>query len=480
MKKLSLEAFMDACGGHGPLCLEVASPNVPVPFRQVLNQPFALLGRHERADVCLRDPLVSKRHALVQLIAGRFFCLDLGSRTGTHWDAGGHVRGWLSCQAPFRVGPYRLWLTAEDAASALGTADTPDAWDPFAKGSLNRYGFPSVVLDISNNGKTLRRWRMNRVVAIVGTAETCKVRLRGHGISRFHCALVCTPAGVWVIDLQRLQGVQINGMPVNHSLLEEGDQLELGNFTICVRYDCAAAESTPVEGSEGTAEGLQLADRPGRESGNEIVPGFGGAMKGLTPWGSAGPSDVDLLAASVGSLPAEAWNAEMLPSLLRQFGQMQHRMFDQSLFMMFQMFRTMHGEHVGALREELQRLDELNRELHTLLMQRLNGPAPSLLSASAAQSAVSAVPAAREQQPDRATPAAAAHRQTTPMSAAPQATAAVPDEGAGSNPDKTASASRPAAAAAEDIHLLLCKRMEEIEKERQGVWERIIGRLRKN
>src|SRR5258708_19011759 len=129
MKQLSLEAFVDACGGGGPLQLDVTPPDGRGPVRQVLHQPFALLGRHERADVCLQDAGVSRRHALVQMIAGRFYCLDLGSRSGTHWDGEGHAHRWISRKAPFRVGPYRLWLAGE-SPDYLPAA--PNSLDPCA------------------------------------------------------------------------------------------------------------------------------------------------------------------------------------------------------------------------------------------------------------------------------------------------------------------------------------------------------------
>src|SRR5260370_34642064 len=163
MKQLPLEAFLDACGGSEPLRLDVSPPDGGGPVRQVLHQPFALLGRHERADVCLQGSGVSRRHALVQMIAGRFYCLDLGSRTGTHWDGAGQGHGWLPAQTPFRVGPYRLWL-AEGTSDS--TAVAADGWDPFARGSITKQALPSITLRISNNGTTVCRWRMNRVLAI--------------------------------------------------------------------------------------------------------------------------------------------------------------------------------------------------------------------------------------------------------------------------------------------------------------------------
>ncbi len=177
---------------------------------------------------------------LVQVIGGRTFCLDLGSRAGTHWE-GGKGRGWLPGGAPFHVGPYQLCLAQADADSI---ACPPDGWDPLARGSLSRYALPAITLHILNHGTTVFRWPMNRVLAVVGNGDECKVRLRGPGVSKYHCALVCTPLGVWAVDLQRRGGIAINGTLVSHALLEDGDRMQLGSFTLCV--ECAAAPAPPV------------------------------------------------------------------------------------------------------------------------------------------------------------------------------------------------------------------------------------------
>lgn len=474
MKKQSLEAFLDACGGHGPLHLDVTPPTGGSAVRQVLHQPFALLGRHERADVCLQDSGVSRRHALVQMIAGRFYCLDLGSRTGTHWDGKGQSHGWLPGQVPFRVGPYRLWLAGDGPDSALGA---PDGWDPFARGSLTKHALPSVTLNISNNGTSVSRWRMNRVLALVGDDETCKVRLRGPGVSNFHCGLVCTPAGVWVIDLQRHGGVSVNRTPVMHSLLEDGDQLQIGSFTISVGYDSAGV----LAQSESTGEAALLLGHASRPSQQNLLGNLG-ATHSLNPWRDPG----SLMAppspgSNIGAVSGEAVSTDLLSGIMRQLSQSQHQMFDQSLVMMFQMFRAMHVEQVGILREELGRLDALNQELQDLLAERLKSvPAP-----------IAALPPATEAERTSATrPPASAVRPTPvpttkqPVSQDPASVAGAPPAPRGpavppSPPAKTVPGAKPTAPAGEDVHIWLCQRMEAIQQERQGIWERIVGVLKK-
>jgi hypothetical protein len=294
---------------------------------------------------------------------------------------------------------------------------------------------------------------MNRVLTLVGSGHICKVRLRGPEVSRFHCGLVSTPAGVWVIDLKRRGGVDVNGLPVGHALLEDGDQLHAGSFTICLSYDSPLARM-PAPGLAANS----VADAGDRRTGNDLLTcsirastglGLSQDPKSLLVPPSAPPS----VAGQTGALSGETCSADLVSSLLRQFSQTQHQMFDQSLVMMFQMFRAMHVEQVGILREELGRLDDLNQELQALLAERLKdlpAPTPLLKQAEHTRTVAGAPPTSR-------------------------GPAALP-----SGQAKTAPVPPPVVPPGEDVHIWLCQRMEAIQEERQGIWQRIAGALKKS
>ncbi|MCA1686334.1 MAG: FHA domain-containing protein, partial [Planctomycetia bacterium] len=81
MDRHSLSLFLDACSVDGSLHLEAEDPMGAV-RRVVCPQPFALIGRHPRADLLLDHAGVSWRHAYLQVVAGRLFFVDLGSPLG--------------------------------------------------------------------------------------------------------------------------------------------------------------------------------------------------------------------------------------------------------------------------------------------------------------------------------------------------------------------------------------------------------------
>src|SRR5690606_20505838 len=69
-------------------------------------------------------------------------------------------------------------------------------------------------------------------------------------ISRVHCSLLLTPVGLWVIDLLGRGGITVNGRKQAVALLQEGDELGVGQYRMRVVY-----ESPPAALAEHAAPG---------------------------------------------------------------------------------------------------------------------------------------------------------------------------------------------------------------------------------
>jgi two-component system cell cycle response regulator len=73
---------------RGPLCegvlVVLRGPNPGFVF--TLDGPEALIGRSPEAQVCLRDGTLSRHHARIRSVDGRFVIEDLGSTNGTYVD----------------------------------------------------------------------------------------------------------------------------------------------------------------------------------------------------------------------------------------------------------------------------------------------------------------------------------------------------------------------------------------------------------
>ena len=65
-------------------------------------------------------------------------------------------------------------------------------------------------LEFLNGPSRAACWPMNRVMSLIGSANGCKFRLADPSVSPFHCSLLRTPLGLWVVDLLGPDGVSVN------------------------------------------------------------------------------------------------------------------------------------------------------------------------------------------------------------------------------------------------------------------------------
>ena len=74
----------------------------------------------------------------------------------------------------------------------------------------------------------------NRPDLLVGRHTEADIRLPLPDVSRRHCRLLFSE-GCWqVIDLNSLNGIQVNGEQVLQAPLEQGDLLRIGSFTFAI------------------------------------------------------------------------------------------------------------------------------------------------------------------------------------------------------------------------------------------------------
>jgi len=118
-----------------------------------------------------------------------------------------------------------------------------------------------------------------------------------------------------------------------------------------------------------------------------------------------------LLRVIAGRPPEQVEFAEsLLVPLVNQFGQMQQQMFDQfhqAMMVMFQTFSALHRDQMELVRQELDRVHELTRQLHALQAELSKQPAAAndpevqkLLKETQAETASPSADPARAFSPD--------------------------------------------------------------------------------
>jgi pSer/pThr/pTyr-binding forkhead associated (FHA) protein len=383
------EDFLEACGASGPLRLSIGYVGMPGVIRREIAAPFVLIGRDEENDVVLDHAKVSRRHAYLQLIGGRVFCLDLQSRTGTHREDGSEGSGWLGPDQAIRIGPFRIQLCGKDRDQSGSQPQLVGSISPLQTQASEYDLLPSVMLEFFDSDPLPPPWPMACVLALMGTARKCKVRLLNRSVSRFHCSLLRTPRGAWAVDLRR--GTRLNETPLDFARLETGDCLELGTFHI--RVHCA---STPrlLEAPSRTRAllGNQTSTPQSLEAVSPHTSGPGSAADGflspsLAPFDATALVPVPLLPEGLppGMLDLTGDRSEpsiksLLLHLAAQVQLTQRQMFDQrqyNITLVLQLLSAWRQDQMGQIRGELARLQEVTRQLQALHRQRAKPPATS-------------------------------------------------------------------------------------------------------
>ena len=451
MDEPSKSLFWEACGTPGPLRLRVDG-DVEGVGSWSLPQPFALIGRDTRADIPLPDEHVSKRHAYLQVIAGRVFYADLGSRTGIRSEGTLRVAGWMDRTRPIEIGPYTFRFDESGSAFSGGAEDPahlPHLADPWLAGPDD---LPAVSLE-AINVKSRPSWRLDRVMTLVGSAPGCQLTFSNHELSRFHCSLLRTPLGVWAIDLIGRERIEVNGKEVSFARLEEGDDLRVGPIWFRVRY--VSTIGLPSFLGSHPRTGV-LAPRPARYFPLPQLPASAMAGESL-------PAQWIEPAQEPSPILVERSAEPLFELMMQRFDGMQHQMVSvqqqmsdqlhQTMIAMFQMFGVLHRDQMGIVHKELDQIRQITDELKALQTEAQRP--------TAKEQKEPATPTAPSVEPSglvHPEPSTKQHREDRPLTPA----------GAPSRDPSSGSVD-------EHIHDMLSRRIVELQRERQSRWQRVMG-----
>jgi len=329
MSQRNIEQFLRACQAPAQWELEATVAGGQSAGQVTAGQPFALIGRDAANDLCLDDPRISQRHVYVQMIGGRLFCVDMGSRSGIRCAGVQGTSGWLNPGQDLEIGPFAIRYAAGSAPASALTGINPLE----ARGTDVQL-LPAMALEFANGLTRQPRWRLNRILTLAGRATNCKLQLADVTVSRYHAAFVAAPLGLWVVDLLGKDGTRVNGERIRWAQLQDGDRVQVGKFLIRVWQEGPAPGSSPsvvVSGPTGSHPAVRLPE----------------AVAGESP----------------------------LTPLIDQFQRLRLHGYDefhQSMLLMLQMFNMLQRERLTPVRDDLDQVYKLTREL-----QNLHAPATS-------------------------------------------------------------------------------------------------------
>lgn len=82
-----------------------------------------------------------------------------------------------------------------------------------------------------------QKFPIDRSAMIIGREESCDLVFLNAQVSRRHCILQLIVRGLTFRDLDSTNGIFVNGIHAQEGLLEPGDQLSLGSFSLSVHRE---------------------------------------------------------------------------------------------------------------------------------------------------------------------------------------------------------------------------------------------------
>jgi hypothetical protein len=93
---------------------------------------------------------------------------------------------------------------------------------------------PGRYLALYADGRA-RLLRLDDGWSRIGRSSSADIRLDDPTVSRRHAVVVCTPEGeLRVLDDRSMNGIEVNGEPVDWSPLGDGDTLQIGRYRLHV------------------------------------------------------------------------------------------------------------------------------------------------------------------------------------------------------------------------------------------------------
>ncbi len=112
---------------------------------------------------------------------------------------------------------------------------------------------PQGYVLVSRGGKVLSRITLGQRT-LIGRSEHNDVCLPSPYLSRHHAVIVGTPEGYYLVDLNSVNGVQLNGRKIERAVLCDEDVLAIGPFRLKVQVPDWLAHGTPFREAETLGE----------------------------------------------------------------------------------------------------------------------------------------------------------------------------------------------------------------------------------
>ena len=129
---------------------------------------------------------------------------------------------------------------------------------------------PQGYLLVSRDGKVLTRVTLGQRT-LLGRSEHNDVCLPSPYLSRHHSVIVGTPQGYYVVDLNSVNGLLLNGRQAERAILCDQDVLTIGPFRMKVQIPEWLAHGNPLPSAESLADTALMPQKPQSPAAMRVI-----------------------------------------------------------------------------------------------------------------------------------------------------------------------------------------------------------------
>jgi hypothetical protein len=125
--------------------------------------------------------------------------------------------------------------------AAIARTEAPSGWLEGVRSAIER---PGKYAAFFADGRA-RVLELSDGWSRIGRSRTADLHLDDPTVSRRHAVIVCTPEGeLRALDDRSTNGIQVNGESVDWSPLVDGDELQVGRYTLHVIETAGSAPAS--------------------------------------------------------------------------------------------------------------------------------------------------------------------------------------------------------------------------------------------
>lgn len=218
------------------------------------NQKLSI-GRAPDNDIAIENPAVSRRHATIEMVNGRYILEDNNSANGSYVNGVRVTKTEVLDKDVITIGKHKLHFYNQDAAPAAVVAQ-PVLDDATMLVGDSPKG-PDATL-VGTGKQAGQNYTLTKVETRVGRAADNDIRLQDWFVSKHH-AVIGRKGSVYVLrDLDSWRHTMVNGQIITETTLKNGDEVKFGP-NIEMRFDILEGAAV---GEPAARKPVELGDPP--------------------------------------------------------------------------------------------------------------------------------------------------------------------------------------------------------------------------